>query len=186
LTFPTHRLPPWQSPLTHSKQDPRKADPRRYQLIPRLANPPMWRGFMVRSVRCASQFATRPFLRLAPLEVFAQRKLQPILPCVFFRPVAFARSIDHICEPTTPRRQSYADVGPAVEAGKRSSDQDVALTVEREPDAGLSAAARRGLRFSADFEVFSCLRLRGPCGKNRPPVMAFWPILFSLPSRMLP
>jgi hypothetical protein len=47
------------------------------------ANLPMWRGFMARSWRFR-QFAALSLalllLRLAPLEVFAERAFQPILP----------------------------------------------------------------------------------------------------------
>ena len=56
----------------------------------------MW-GRVVAFGRCDRSLAAPPHLRFSPLEIFAQRELQPILPCIFSRlfALAFVRLIVH-------------------------------------------------------------------------------------------
>jgi hypothetical protein len=135
----------------------------------------MWRGLVIR--RWALRRLARPLLRLAPLEIFAQRKLQPILPRLFPSGIYFARPIHHFSSLSRPQK-SYPEACGAVEARRRSSDQAVVHAGKTGTECGLHrlagarpAVERAGFHF--DSGAFSCLRLKGACGKNRPPVTAF-------------
>jgi hypothetical protein len=84
--------------------------------------------------------------------------------------------IDRIeCDESCKMIESEVIVGPlkapaARGAGNREPDRPGVAAVE-------AASRRHGVifsRFLRPSDPAACLRQRGPCGKNRPPVEAFW------------
>ena len=135
----------------------------------------MWCGGLIMG-RCRRDVVSSPRLRFSPLEVFAQRLLQPIPSCIFFRQMA--------C-PAFALFPVIRHHGPAF---MRRAQRQYHRTLDgRKPGAGRTAdefgdrigpelAERRQWQANrADFAglsssggPFARLRERGPCGKDRP------------------
>src|SRR5262249_48100870 len=109
---------------------------------------PMWGGFVLVRGR-VGRLAARPLLRFPPLEVFAQLVLQTILSRILHARPPLVR---HGSTCPNPLEQPIAKI--------LCCDNSLRNRCRREPIANRSSQGR--------LAGPTRLRMRGPCGKNRP------------------